>query len=139
MKKVVRLTENDLIRLTKRVLLESKAQEAVNTAFEKFQSGQKPPAGMVQNVKICLENTPLGNIVMAGGEFAQLILGILALTLFVMVGWEAALVIAGIRGALKGLEYTYKNIYDVKDVNVFAKSEKDIENFVKCLQTKGVI
>jgi len=135
MKKVVRLTENDLIRLTKRVLLESKAQEAVNTAFEKFESGQKPPAGMVQNVKICLMNTPLRNIVLAGGDVAQLILSVLALTLLVMVGWEAALAVMAVRGALSILEHTYK----IKGVNVFAKSEKDIEKFVGCLQTKGVI
>jgi hypothetical protein len=135
MKKVIRLTENDLIRLTKRVLLESKAQEAVNTAFEKFESGQKPPAGMVQNVKICLMNTPLRNIVLAGGDVAQLILSVLALTLLVMVGWEAALAAMAVRGALSILEHTYK----IKGVNVFAKSEKDIEKFVGCLQTKGVI
>jgi hypothetical protein len=90
---------------------------------------------MVQNVKICLMNTPLRNIVLAGGDVAQLILSVLALTLLVMVGWEAALAVMAVRGALSILEHTYK----IKGANVFAKSEKDIKKFVGCLQTKGVI
>lgn len=82
MKKVIRLTESDLVRLTKRIISESQAQSMVDNAKKQLAAGVKPDPQIKEEIKECITRNKLKSLMFlttgAGAYFLGLIAVLLA-------------------------------------------------------------
>ena len=136
MAKVIRLTEQDLVRLVKRVIKENQsksmisenmaqAQSMVDNAKEKLKQGQPADPGMMNKIKDCIKREGLSHLMILTTGAGAYALGLIAALIGSGVGAGLGLALAGaILIILEGIGINGQGVAD------------EVNRLVKCMSSK---
>jgi hypothetical protein len=104
MKKVIRLTESDLVRLVNKVIKEQKssrpliteatAQMAIDDAEERIANGEKPDPKLMGQIKQCITTKQLTSLMFLTTSAGAYALGVMAMLMASGVGFAVGGVLA---------------------------------------------
>jgi len=139
MKKVIRLTESDLVRLVNRVIKEQKssrplinesaAQMAIDDAEERMANGEKPDPKMMAQIKQCISTKQLTSLMFLTTSAGAYALGIVAMICSNPVGF----VVGGVL-ALSSILVMFITGLSEEDGGLGADPSKDIKALLSCIK-----
>ena len=148
MKKVVRLTEQDLVRLVNRVIKEQKsrrpllteaaAQMAIDDAEERIANGETPDPTVMKQIKQCITNKQLTSLMFLTTGAGALALGIITMLIAggVVLGGSTSVVGVALGGtmALSSILVLFITGLSEKDGGLGADPSRDVKALLSCVK-----
>jgi hypothetical protein len=139
MKKVIRLTESDLVRLVNKVIKEQKssrplitesaAQMAIDDAEERMANGEKPDPKMMAQIKQCITTKQLTSLMFLTTSAGAYALGIIAMICSNPVGFAVGGILA-----LSSILVMFITGLAEEDGGLGSDPSKDIKALLSCIK-----
>jgi hypothetical protein len=141
-KKIIRLTEADLVRLVNKVIIEQKssrplltetAEMAIDDAEEKIASGEKPDPKLMSQIKQCITQKQLTSLMFLTTGAGAYALGMVAMLCMTGVGSEVGLAAGGIL-ALSSIIVLFITGLSEKDGGLGSDPSRDVKALLSCIK-----
>jgi hypothetical protein len=141
-KKIIRLTEADLVRLVNKVIIEQKssrplltetAEMAIDDAEEKIASGEKPDPKLMSQIKQCITQKQLTSLMFLTTGAGAYALGMVAMLCMSGVGSEVGFAAGGIL-ALSSIIVLFITGLSEKDGGLGSDPSRDVKALLSCVK-----